>query len=99
MSEVAWRALERVALAMGAREGTKPEDDPLTRSISLEAEARGRSEMLAANVLMVLKARGIVVIRDPTELRELLGDVSGDAAMAAALACTDAADFRQRLLA
>ena len=30
MSEGAWRALERVALAMGARDGTKPEDDPLT---------------------------------------------------------------------
>ena len=32
MSEGAWRALERVALAMGAREGTKPDDDPLMRS-------------------------------------------------------------------
>ena len=72
-SETAWRALERTALAMGAREGTKPEDDPLTRSISLEAEARGRSEMLAANVLTVLKARGIAVALDLTEYRELFG--------------------------
>ena len=53
--------------------------------------------MLAANVLAVLKARSIAVALDPTELRKLLGAVSGDVAMAAALACTDATDFRQRL--
>ena len=117
MSEVAWRALERVALSMGVREGTEPEDDPLMRSQSARARtkahaqehqegrvqghreglAEGRSEMLAANVLTVLKARGVEVARDPTELREMLGALSGDAAMAAALACTDAADFRRRV--
>ena len=41
-------ALERVARAMGAREGTKPEDDPFTRSISREAEARGHVKGRAA---------------------------------------------------
>ena len=46
LTEAPWsagtvRALERVARAMGAREGTRPEDDPLTRSISRRAEARG----------------------------------------------------------
>ena len=117
MSEGAWRALERVALSMGAREGTEPEDDPLMRSLSVRARMKdhaeghqegrvqghreglveGRSEMLAANVLTVLKARSIAVARDLTELRELLGALSGDAAMAAALACTDAADFRRRV--
>ena len=50
------------------------------------------------NVLTVLKARGVAVTRDPTALRELLGAVSGDAAMAAAMACTDVADFRRRVL-
>ena len=143
MSEGAWRALERVALSMGAREGTEPEDDPLMRSHGARARteghregraeghreghleghaqghreghaqghregriqgrgegiAEGRIEMLAANVLAVLKARGIAVARAPTELRELLGALSGDVAMAAALACTDAADFRRRLRA
>ena len=44
LSSEARRALERVARAMGAREGTRPEDDPFTRSISREAEARGREE-------------------------------------------------------
>ncbi len=63
MSRVAWRALERTALATGARESTEPEDDSLVRSISLRVEARGRSGMLAANVLTVLKGRGIAVAR------------------------------------
>ena len=109
MSEWAWRALERVALSMGAREGTEPEDDPLMRSHGertrtkahahghREGLVEGRSEMLAANVLTVLNARGVAVARDTTELRELLGALSGDAALAAALACTDAADFRRRV--
>ncbi|MCY4223088.1 MAG: hypothetical protein OXD35_15745, partial [Thiotrichales bacterium] len=38
------QALERVALGMGAREGTRPEDDPFTRTISQRAQARGREE-------------------------------------------------------
>ena len=117
MSEWAYRALERTALAMGAREGTEPEHNPLMRSHGMRARmkghaqgrqeglaegrqeglAEGRSEMLAANVLAVLKARGIAVARDAAELREALGALSGDAAMAAALACTDAADFRRRV--
>ena len=44
LSAPARDALERVARAMGEREGTRPEDDPFTRSISREAEARGREE-------------------------------------------------------
>ena len=44
LSERAWRALERVALGMGAREGTTPEDDPLMRAQSERAQARGREE-------------------------------------------------------
>ena len=97
MSEVAWRALERVALAMGAREGTTPEDDPLMRSQNAVARAEGRAEMLAENVLAVLNARGIAVARGPAALRDLLGTMSSDAAMEAALACRDAADFRRRV--
>ena len=117
LSESAWRALERVALSMGAREGTKPEDDPLMGSHSAKvrtegraegrregrAEGRreglvqGRSEMLAANVLTVLRARGIDAALDATEDRALLDGLSSDAVMAAALECTDAADFRRRV--
>ena len=93
MSEIAWRALERVALSMGAREGTEPEDDPLMQSQSVKARTEGRMEMVVA----ALRARGIEAALDGAEDRALLGGVSGDALMAAALACTDAADFRRRV--
>ena len=117
LSEPTWRALERTALAMGAREGTRPEDDPITRSVSEKAEVKGyargrkeghdegrnegrdegRREMLAANVLAVLKARGIEAALDFSEDRDLFSGLSGDALMAAAMACTGDADFRQRV--
>ena len=93
MSESAWRALERVALSMGAREGTTPEDDPLMRSQSVRAWTEGRLELVTAT----LRARGIEAAPDVAEDRELLGALPGDALMAAALACTDAADFRRRI--
>ena len=44
MSEVAWRALERTALSMGAREGTAPEDDPLMRSQNARARMKGHAQ-------------------------------------------------------
>ena len=121
MSAVAWRALERVARAMGAREGTKPEDDPLMRSHSAQVRAEGRAEGHREGhaeghregrveghregvaqghmnaVAQVLATRGIAVTLDVAEDRELLAGVPGDAVMAAALACTDAADFRRRI--
>ena len=109
LSERAWRALERVALSMGAREGTKPEDDPLTRSVSARAEARGRAqghregraqgrmEIVAA----VLRARGIEVATDaagnPAEDPAFAHGLSDDALMAAAMACSGEADFRRRV--
>ena len=113
MSHVAWRALERTALAMGAREGTKPEDDPLMRSHSTqvrtrahaqghreghaqgyrESQAQDRTQLVAA----ALRARGIEAALDGTEDRAFLEGLSADTLMAAALACTDAADFRRRI--
>ena len=105
MSAAAWRALERTALAMGAREGTQSDDDPLMRSQNArarteghahghrEGHARGRMGLVAA----ALRARGIEAALGGTEDGELLGGLSDDALMAAALACTDAADFRRRI--
>ena len=117
MSEAAWRALERTALAMGAREGTKPEHNPLTRSLSARAQAHGdregherglregherglreghaheRMDLMAA----ALRARGIEMALDLTEDRELFSGLSGEALMAASLACTGDADFRRRV--
>ena len=105
LSEPAWRALERTALAMGAREGTSPEDDPLMRSQSTRAWTKGHARGLGeghANERMelaaaTLRARGIEVTSDLATDRALLGALSGDALMAAALACVDEADFRRRI--
>ena len=48
MSETAWRALERTALAMGEREGTTPQHDPLMaserRKGAQEVDAQGHRE-------------------------------------------------------
>ena len=48
-------------------------------------------------VAQVLEARGIAVALDVSEDREFPGRLSGDALMAAAPACTDAADFLRRV--
>ena len=88
-------ALERVARAMGAREGTGPEDDPISRTIARHAEARGRQEA----ALAVLRARGIEMSPRLAEDRALLGGVPVDALMEAAVACRDEADFRRRVRA
>ena len=90
--------------AHGAGDGSTRGHEAGGRSAHALASARGHGgngahgrEMLASNVLAVLKARGIAVARDTAELRELLDALSGDAALAAALACTDEADFRRRV--
>ena len=102
LSAQARQALERVARAMGAREGRRPEDDPFTRSISLEAEARGHEKGRAAGhaeaVLAVLGARGIRSASGFAQGRELLANLPLETSMAAAVACSDVADFRRRLL-
>ena len=101
MSETAWRALERTALAMGAREGTQPEHNPLTRSLSTKAQAKGhregREEGHMAAVADVLASRGIEVTLDMTKQRELCSGIPGKIVMAAALACTGEADFLRRI--
>lgn len=93
LSSVAWRALERVALAMGSREGTTPEDDPLMRSVSGMARARERIEAVTAT----LRARGIAVSGDFARDQDLFAEHPIEALMAAALVCTDEADFLRRV--
>lgn len=96
LSEKTYEVLERVGRAMGAREGTRPEDDPLTRSLSVRARLEGRTEAVTEAVLAVLRARGIDVA-SLAEDRGLPTRFSLDTLMAAALACTGEADFRRRL--
>ena len=101
ISGAAWRALERVGRAMGAREGTRPEDDPLTRSLSAKARAEGhtegRSEGWAEAVLATLQARGIHTGADFAADPKRFPGLGLETLMAAAIACTDEADFRRRI--
>ena len=113
MSEAAWRALERTALAMGAREGTSPEHDPLTRSVSARAQAKGhaqghqegytqghrdgRARSRMDAVAAVLRARGVEAATDLIVESALFHGLSDDALMAAAVACTSESDLRRRL--
>ena len=107
MSEPAWRALERTALAMGEREGTTPQHDPLIASVSARVQARshaqGRREGYAEGHLDamadVLVSRGIEVEGTPdlAKLREPCREIPGKVVMAAALACTSRNDFLRRI--
>ena len=113
MSEAAWRALERTALAMGAREGTTPEDDPLMRSVLLKVYGEGyatsyaeayrkafeeaRRQAIAECALAMLDVRGIEVSSQILEDWKLLAELPSDLLMAAAVHCTGEADFRRRI--
>ena len=99
----------RIGRAMGAREGTRPEDDPLTCSLNAKAREEGRAEgrmegsrggRLAERVeavLEVLRKRGIRTASDFAEDQELFTGASLGTLMAAALECAGEADFRRRL--
>ena len=93
LSEAAWCALERTALAMGAREGTKPEDDPLMRSLSARVQAQTRMELVA----VALCAKGIEVASDFAHDRTLLAGLPIERLKEAVLACSSEADFRRRI--
>ena len=97
LSEEGWRAMERVALAMGAREGTGPEDDPLVGSVSRKAQARGHARGRLEAVAAALRARGIEVAADFAQDDGPLAGHSIESLMAAALACTGEAGFRRRI--
>ena len=80
--------LERVGRALGDREGTGPDDDPLLRSQRAEARVE-----LARELLM---ARSIAVGADFPGVPGF-ADLPVRVIAAAAAACTSQADFRQRL--
>ena len=96
-SEAAWCALERTALAMGEREGTKPEHDPLMRSMSTKLRAQGHAQGRMELVAVALSAKGIDVASDFTQYQTLLAGLSIERLKAAVLACSSEADFRRRI--
>ena len=96
-SESTRQALERVALAMGAREGTRPEDDRHSRSLILRGRAEGRQETRVAMVRAALRTRGIDASSKLEGRLALAGALPVEALMEVALGCTDEADFLHRV--
>ena len=89
--------LERVGGALGAREGTGPDDDPLLRSQRRagfeRGRAQGREEARAEMVRRILLSRGIEVSEGFPVAAAAFAAVSEDTLLSAAFACTDQADF------
>ena len=93
--------VERVAAALGARDGTGPDDDPLFRSQRRQgfergrAEGRmeGRAEARAQMVREILRSRGIEVSARLSPDAEAFAAASEEALLAAALGCADEAHF------
>ncbi len=109
LSEQTFAVLHRVGAALGVRDGTGPDDDPMLgwhrRQGRAEGVALGRAEGVALGraatrlemVREILETRGII-LSDPglAHLSEI--DVtSGDALVRAAIACDDETDFLARL--
>lgn len=103
------RVIERVGRALGAKTGTRPDDTPLIRSLSKEAYVTGRDAGFAAGrdagfaaglvtvVRGVLEARGIT-LTDPLPAGPApFGGAVREIVIAAAVECTDEADFWRRL--
>ena len=89
LSEATFAVLHRVGAALGARDGTGPDDDPMLgwhrRQIRLEM-VRG-----------ILRTRDVVVSDQVLARVPNIDVTSEDAVIRAALACNDEADFLVRL--
>ena len=81
--------VERVGAALGAREGTGPDDDPLLRSQRRQGFEHGRAQM----VRQILRSRGIEVSARFSTATEAFAAASEEALLAAALGCPDEAGF------
>ena len=91
--------LERLGRALGARDGTGPDDDPLLRSLReqsrAEGQAEGRDQGRAEAVRAVLESRGIACTENL--FAGIPAALPGRVVMTAALACDSEADFYARL--
>ena len=87
--------IERVGAALGAREGTGPDDDPLLRAQRRRGFDQGRTD----TVRQILLSRGIAVSEGfPATVASALAEwPEDDRVVAAALACENEADFLVRL--
>ena len=85
--------VERVAAALGAREGTGPDDDPLLRSQRRQGYERGRAKM----VRQILLSRGIEVAEGFPADAAAFAAASEEVLLAAAFACADEQAFNDLL--
>ena len=93
--------LERVGGALGAREGTGPDDDPLLRSQRragfeqgrAQGREEGRADARAAMVRRILLSRGIEVSEEFPVAAAAFAAASEDALLSAAFACADQEEF------
>ena len=99
MSEETSQVLARVGRALGEREGTGPDDDPLLRSVGRQKQTEGRTAGRAGLVRAMLASRGIEVSADfpSPRHREALEAASDEAIVSAASAAGSEADFLARL--
>ena len=93
-SETTVAALRRVGAALGARDGTGPDDDPMLRWHRAAARADARRDAVGE----ILRTRGIAFSDAALARLSERGAVSEDA-IRAALECDDEADFEARLRA
>ena len=86
------RILDRVGRALGARDGTGPDDTPWLRAHRSEGRARGWAEGRAEGRAEILAAfrRTLLAPRD-------LSGVTDEAVIDALLECEDEGDFRARI--
>ena len=87
----------RVGGAMGAAEGTGPDDDVFLRQERRESRAEGGAEMLRANLAQALASRNLRVTPAIANQLARIDAASATAAMQAALACRNEDDFLNRL--
>ena len=93
MSEDTKKDLRRVGHALGEREGTAPEDDPLRSRM----ERRARAAELAGVVRTILRQRGLAVSDGFLAKPESLLAPSREAVLDAAFTADDETDFLLRL--
>ena len=96
VSEATVRTLDRVGRALGAREGTGPDDMPWLRAYREEARTRARAKTLAAAAGTILASRGMPGLALPLDVADLSG-VSDEEVVDALLQCKDESDLRARL--
>ena len=107
ISEETSQVLARVGKALGDREGTGPDDDPLLRAVGRQKQAEGRAEGRATGraevrgglVRAMVASRGIEVSADfpSPRHREALEAASDEAIVSAASTADNEADFLARL--